>query len=163
MNERFGFPRPWLSLILLITWQLLVGEVSGGSLVLGLILAWLLPLITRPLWPERPRIRKPWLVPAYIGRVTLDIVVASTQVAALVLNFNRAPRPAFISYPLTLTDPLAICTLAGTISLTPGTVSADVSDDFKLLLIHALDVENEQSLIESIRNRYEKPLQEIFS
>ena len=162
MNQRFGFPRPLLSLTLLVTWQFLVGEVSGGSLVLGLILAWLLPLFTRRLWPEQPHIRKPWLVPLYVARVTFDIVVASIEVAALVLNFSRSPRPAFISYPLTLRDPMAISTLAGTISLTPGTVSADVSDDNTLLLIHALDVEDDQALIEAIRNRYEKTLEEIF-
>jgi multicomponent K+:H+ antiporter subunit E len=68
----------------------------------------------------------------------------------------------FICYTLELKDPLAISILASTISLTPGTVSADVSDDNTLLLIHALDAEDEQEVIDTIRNRYEKPLLEMF-
>lgn len=161
MLARIGFPQPFLSLVLFLVWQLLSGEVSGGSVVMGLILAWALPMLTRGFWPERPAIVKGWLVPLYILRVLLDIVTASLSVARLVLS-TRQPRPAFISYPLSLEHPLAITMLAGTISLTPGTVSADVSDDQRILLIHALDVDDEQAIIDTIRRRYEKPLQEIF-
>ncbi|WP_166254527.1 Na+/H+ antiporter subunit E [Marinobacter salicampi] len=162
MNKRFGFPKPYLTIALFLVWHLLAGEISGATVVMGLLLGWLLPLLTQSLWPDKPGLRKPWLVPLYVARVTYDIVVASVDVAILVLNFRRSPRPAFISYQLKLTHPMAISTLAGTISLTPGTVSADISDDGTLLLIHALDVEDDQALIDAIHNRYEKPLQEMF-
>lgn len=162
MNQKFGFPRPYLSLVLFLVWQLLAGEVSGASVVMGLILAWLLPLLTRGLWPDNPPFRKPWRMLAYLLRVIQDIIVANFSVAALVLNFRRKPRPAFIDYPLTLTHPMAISILASTISLTPGTVSADINDAESKLLIHALDVDDDQALIEAIRERYEKPLQEMF-
>lgn len=161
MLARIGLPQPFLSLVLFLTWQLLSDGVSGASVVMGLILAWVLPQLTRGFWPERPAIVKVWLVPFYILRVLLDIVVASLSVARLVLS-SRKPRPAFIAYPLSLEHPLAITMLASTISLTPGTVSADVSDDQRILLIHALDVDDEQEIIDTIRQRYEKPLQEIF-
>ncbi len=163
MNQRFGFPRPYLSVCLFIVWQLLVGELSGASLVMGLILAWILPLLTRRVWPDNPPFRKPWRMPAYLLTVAWDILVASFAVASLVLNLNRSPRPAFVVYPLTLKHPMAISILASTISLTPGTVSADISDDESTLLIHALDVDDDQALIDAIRERYEKPLQEMFS
>ena len=104
---------------------------------------------------------KAWKTPAYLLRVLWDIVVASVDVARLILS-PREPRPMFICYTLELKDPLAISILASTISLTPGTVSADVSDDNTLLLIHALDAEDEQEVIDTIRNRYEKPLLEMF-
>ena len=52
--------------------------------------------------------------------------------------------------------------LASTITLTPGTVSANLRMDGKTLLIHALDVRDEQTLIRTIRERYEQPLKEIF-
>lgn len=158
---RFGLPQPFLSLVLFLVWQLLSDGISGASVVMGLLLAWLLPLLTRNFWPERPAIVKGWLLPLYILRVLLDIIVASFSVAKLVLSF-RQPRPAFISYPLSLDHPLAITMLASTISLTPGTVSVDVSDDQRILLIHALDVDNKQEVIDTIRKRYEQPLQEIF-
>lgn len=162
MNQRFGFPRPYLSLALFIVWQLLVGELSGASMVMGLILAWILPLLTKNLWPDNPSFSKPWRMPKYLLTVGWDIILASFSVAGLILKLNRTPRPAFVSYPLTLKHPMAISILASTISLTPGTVSADISDDESTLLIHALDVDDDQALIDAIRERYEKPLMEMF-
>lgn len=161
MFDRMSFPQPWLSVLLFITWQLLSEGVSGASLVMGVLLAWAIPQMTQGFWPDPPAFLKAWRMPLYILRVIKDIVVASVQVAGLILS-ARKPRPAFVSYPLELENPLAISILASTISLTPGTVSTDVSDDNKLLLIHALDAEDDQAVINGIRNRYEKPLLEMF-
>ncbi len=161
MLDRLSFPQPWLSLVLFVTWQLLSDGISGGSLVLGLMLAWAIPQLTQGFWPERPAFIKFWAMPFYLARVLQDIVVASFQVAALILS-PRQPRPAFVSYQLELQHPLAISILASTISLTPGTVSVDVSDDQRTLLIHALDTESDQAVIDSIRQRYERPLLEMF-
>ncbi|WP_372980940.1 Na+/H+ antiporter subunit E [Marinobacter sediminum] len=161
MFDRLSFPQPWLSLILFVIWQFLSDGVSGASVVLGLILAWGIPQMTQAFWPERPIFTKPWRLPAYLMRVLWDIVIASVQVARLILS-PRKPRPIFVCYPLELEQPLAISLLASTISLTPGTVSVDVSDDNKILLIHALDAESSEEVINAVRTRYEQPLQEMF-
>ncbi|AXS82703.1 MULTISPECIES: Na+/H+ antiporter subunit E [Marinobacter] len=161
MLDRLSFPQPWLSLILFTTWQLLSDGVSGASIVMGLILAWLIPQLTQGFWPERPAFVKSWRMPMYLAVVLKDIVVASFSVARLILS-PRQPRPIFVCYPLQLEQPLAITILASTISLTPGTVSVDVSDDNKTLLIHALDAASDQEVIGAIHNRYEKPLMEMF-
>lgn len=161
MFDRLNFPQPWLSLLLFVIWQFLSDGVSGASVVLGLFLAWLIPQITQGFWPERPAFIHPWRMPAYLTRVLMDIIVASVSVARLILS-PRAPKPMFVCYPLELEHPLAISILASTISLTPGTVSADVSDDNKTLLIHALDAQSEQEVIDAIKTRYEKPLLEMF-
>ena len=161
MLDRLSFPQPWLSLILFTTWQLLSDGVSGASVVMGIILAWLIPQITQGFWPERPAFIKSWKMPAYLAIVLKDIVVASFSVARLILS-PRQPRPIFVCYPLQLEHPLAISILASTISLTPGTVSADVSDDQKTLLIHPLDAGSDQEVIDAIHKRYEKPLMEMF-
>ena len=128
---------------------------------MGLILAWLIPQLTQGFWPERPAFVKSWRMPMYLAVVLKDIVVASFSVARLILS-PRQPRPIFVCYPLQLEQPLAITILASTISLTPGTVSVDVSDDNKTLLIHALDAASDQEVIGAIHNRYEKPLMEMF-
>ncbi|MDO3720495.1 Na+/H+ antiporter subunit E [Marinobacter sp. chi1] len=162
MFDRLSFfPQPWLSVLLFATWQLLSDGISGASLVIGILLAWAIPQMTHGFWPDPPAFIRAWRMPLYLLRVIRDIVIASIEVAWLILS-PRKPRPAFISYPLELEHPLAISILASTISLTPGTVSADVSDDNKLLLIHALDAENDQEVIDTIRNHYEKPLLEMF-
>lgn len=161
MLDRLNFPQPWLSLILFLTWQLLSDGISGASVVMGLILAWLIPQLTQGFWPERPVFIRFWRMPVYLLRMLLDIVTASIVVARLILS-GRQPKPVFVSYPLDLEHPLAISILASTISLTPGTVSSDVSDDQKMLLIHTLDADNEQDVIDAIKKRYEQPLMEMF-
>ena len=159
--ERLGFPQPWLSVALFVVWQFLADGVSGASVVMGTILAVIIPQITHRFWPDSPKMHKPWVLIRYLTVVIYDIIVASISVAILILN-PRRPRPAFVSYPLTLDHPLGITMLASTISLTPGTVSTDVSDDGSLLLIHALDVDDNEELIRTIHQRYEKPLMEMF-
>ncbi len=161
MLDRLTFPQPFLSLMLFVVWQFLSNGVSGASAVMGLILAWAIPHITSGFWPERPAFVRAWKLPGYFLIVVKDIFVASVGVAKLILS-GREPRSAFVSYPLELEHPLAITILASTISLTPGTVSADVSDDRKLLLIHALDAGSDEEVIEEIRTRYERRLKEMF-
>ena len=161
MLDRLTFPQPWLSLLLFGIWQLLSDGISGGSIALGLILAWGIPLLTQSFWPERPAVFRAWRLPAYLLVVLWDILVASFEVAWLIIS-PRRPHPMFISYPLQLQDPLAIAMLASTISLTPGTVTADISDDNRILLIHALDTRRAKEVIDAIHQRYERPLMEMF-
>ena len=92
-----------------------------------------------------------------------DILVANVVVAMIVLfKSNKNMRPAWVVIPLELRTPEAITMLAGTITLTPGTVSADVSEDGKALLVHALDAENPDEVRDDIKQRYERRLKEIF-
>ncbi|HKK99543.1 MAG TPA: Na+/H+ antiporter subunit E, partial [Desulfotignum sp.] len=72
-------------------------------------------------------------------------------------------RPRFLEIPLDTQDPMVITILASVISLTPGTVSAEVSKDRQTLIVHGLDVADEKTAIHTIKTRYEAPLKEIFS
>ena len=154
-------PFPMLSLLLWLSWLLLNG-FSWGHGLLGLVLAVVLPLGTRPFWPNVPRLRDfPKLV-RFVLVVHWGIITANVVVARLILGSPRKLRPAFVELPLELTDDFAITLLASTISLTPGTVSADVSEDRRTLLIHALDMDDEAELVAQIKQRYERPLKEIF-
>lgn len=155
-------PQPLFSLFLLLVWLLLVNTVAPGHLVLGTLLAVVLPLLTQRFWPDRPRIHSPWKLLRYIAVLLWDIGLANLAVARLILGPTRRLRPAFIHLPLDLQNEFAISVLASTISLTPGTVSSDLSPDRKTLLIHALDVEDEAATIAAIKQRYEQPLREIF-
>ena len=154
-------PYPSLSLILWFAWMLLSGFTAGHA-VLGAILAVLLPLGTRPYWPNVPRIRNLPRLLGFVVVVLYDIVVANVSVAIKVLGPLRSIRPGFVELPLELEDDFAIALLASTISLTPGTVSADVSPDRRTLLIHGLDVDDAAALVAEIKQRYERPLKEIF-
>lgn len=155
-------PHPGLSALLIVMWIVMVGEVSFGALFLGLVVGVLVPLFTAPWWPGRPRVR---FLPAcrYAAVVLWDIVVANFQVAAIILfKRTRDLRPAWLTIPLELTSPEAITVFAGTISLTPGTVSADVSACGQYLLVHALHAPDPAAEIAKVKARYEARLQGIF-
>ncbi|MCG8393517.1 MAG: Na+/H+ antiporter subunit E [Pseudomonadales bacterium] len=154
-------PYPSLSLVLWLAWLLLNGFTAGHAL-LGVVLAVLLPLTTRPFWPNVPRVRNLPRLLGFVVVVLYDIIVANVSVAIKVLGPLRNIRPGFVELSLDLEDDFAIALLASTISLTPGTVSADVSPDRKVLLVHALDVDDPAALVAEIKQRYERPLKEIF-
>lgn len=156
-------PHPGLTAMLLVIWLLMLNDFSMGGLVLGSIFAVLVPIYTRAFWPDRPQMR--WGLPllAFLLLVVRDIIVANFHVARLILfRRNRELRPAWLTIPLELHSAEAITLLAGTISLTPGTVSADISTDGRHLLVHALDVVDPAAEIVHIKARYERRLLEIF-
>lgn len=163
MTARRWLPHPLLSLTLLLVWLLLVNDMSVGHWLLGALLGWLIPLLTQVFWINPPRIRKPLKLCLFFLRVLGDIVIANLQVANLILGPSARLRPAFVEIPMLLEDELALTMLASIISLTPGTVSADLSDDRKILLVHSLDVDDEAALVEQIKHRYEAPLLEVFA
>lgn len=157
-------PHPGLSAMLLIVWLLMANDVTVGGALLGGVFALVLPKFTQPFWPDRPRMRFGRAFLGYLAIVVFDIVVANFQVARLILfRRNRDLRARWLVVPIRLTTPEAITMLAGTISLTPGTVSADVSADGRFLLVHALDVADEVAEIARIKARYEARLQRIFA
>lgn len=160
--SRKWLPQPVLSLALLVTWLLLVNSIAPGHILLGALLGILIPQVTVIFWPQRPRLRRPGLLLKYVLIVLWDILIANLVVARIILDPTRAPRPAFVDLPLDLQDTLAITILANTISLTPGTVTSDVSPDHKSLLLHCLDVDDEAALVAHIKSRYEALLKEIF-
>lgn len=162
ITPRSWLPTPVLSLLLLGVWLLLARSYAPGQIVLGGILAIIIPLVTYRFWDTTLRIKKPWVLLRFILRVLKDIVVANFEVAYLVANPWRRLTPHFIEYPLMLEERFTITLLASTISLTPGTVSANLRLDGKSLLIHALDVDDEEELIRQIHERYERPLKEIY-
>ncbi|MGZ8272681.1 MAG: Na+/H+ antiporter subunit E [Burkholderiaceae bacterium] len=155
------FPAPLLSAVLFVAWLLLNG-VSSGHLALALILAVAIPWATERFRPDRPNLRA-WPVAFRLGLTVLwDIVVSNVQVAWLILGTERRIQPRFVWLPLDIRDAHGIASLAGIITMTPGTLSADLTDDRRFLLVHALNVVDEAALVASIKTRYEAPLRRIF-
>ncbi len=157
------FPHPGLSLVVILVWLLLLNKFSLGGIVLGLLIGVIVPLLTAPYWPNRPRLRFGWAMIEYPSVVLWDVVIANFQVARIILfRRDRDLRSAWLAIPLELRSPEAITVLAGTISLTPGTVTADVSGDGRVLLVHSLDVADRDEEVRRIKHRYERRLMRIF-
>lgn len=162
MRFRKLLPHPVLSLFLWVIWLLLNNTFSPGHMVMGLILAIAIPLLTSGFWPEKVCLSKPLTQLRFLGVVLWDILVANIAVAKLILGSQKKLKPGFITIDLDIQHPLGISFLANTISLTPGTVSCDLSEDRRQLLVHGLHIEDPGLAITEIKQRYEKPLMEIF-
>ena len=156
-------PHPLLSLTLVAVWLLLANSLSLNSLVFAALLGVLMPLATRAYWPDMPRLSRPLVVIEYTLIVLYDIVKANWDVALIVL-FKPLDKlqPAWIDVPMDLRTPEAITVLAGTITMTPGTVSCDLSAEGHSLLVHCLHAPDPDSVRTEIKDRYERRLKEIF-
>jgi len=157
------FPHPYLTLTLIVFWFLLVNQWKVGSLVMAIILGTVIPHLTSAWWPDRPRIRRPFGLAAYALLVMWDVIVANFQVARIVLFMPKDKiRSAWVTVPLDLQSPEAIALLAGTITMTPGTVSADMSACGRALLVHSLHAPDPDAVRDEIKTRYESRLKRIF-
>ncbi|QGX99679.1 Na+/H+ antiporter subunit E [Roseovarius faecimaris] len=161
---RWLIPHPLLTLILAVVWILLQNEVTAGMAVFGIILGIIIPWMTSIWWPDTPKGFRLGKMVLYSFMVIWDIIVANMQVAWIVLTVpNSKLKPAWIVIPLELRQPEAITVLAGTITLTPGTVSADLSDEGHSLLVHVLHTDDPDAERDAIKDRYERRLLEIFT
>jgi multicomponent K+:H+ antiporter subunit E len=157
------FPHPYLTLLLVVTWLLLVNHLKLGSLVFALILGIIIPIITAPYWPDRPALRNPIAIIGYVLIVLYDIVKSNFIVAGIVLfKPSSQLQSAWVTVPLDLRSPEAITVLAGTITMTPGTLTADMSGDGRALLVHCLHAPDPEEVRDEIKARYEARLMRIF-
>jgi multicomponent K+:H+ antiporter subunit E len=155
-------PSPLTSAVLFVAWLMLNESASTGHLLLAALLAIAIPLAAAPVRGERARIRHPGAAMRLAMVVLWDIVVSNVEVARRILGPESRLKPAFVWVPLSIRDPHGIAALAGIITLTPGTLSSDLSEDQRHLLVHALHVDDAQALVASIKSRYEAPLMHIF-
>lgn len=155
-------PHPLLSVLLLLLWLLLNNSAAVGQLLLGTLLAVLIPLFTRRFWPQRAYLAHPRLALRFAGRVLWDIIVANFAVARVVLGPSSAIRPVFVQIPLDVEGEFATTALLMVISLTPGTLTADLDTQRKHLLVHALSEDDPAQLVREIKSRYEATIKEIL-
>jgi multicomponent K+:H+ antiporter subunit E len=156
-------PAPRLSLALLLIWLLVNQSISPGNILLGAILAIVIPNWFRAILPVDVYIRKPLVIARLITGSLIEIVRSCFNVSLLIL-FKRRDRlnSQFITIPLDLRSPAGLAVLSGIINTTPGTVWVELLPDTYDLALHVFDLHDEQWWIDTIKTRYEQPLIEIF-
>jgi multicomponent K+:H+ antiporter subunit E len=158
------FPHPILTLGLIVFWLILQQSFSLGHILLGTIIGIGAGLATSTLGLQKPKLKKPWLIPQLFLIVTIDIIRSNLAVAWIILTQGEGPKKAqFLEIPLDLRDPNGLAFLSIIITSTPGTVWVEYDDEASTLLLHILDVIDEQEWIDTIKNRYERLLLEILA
>ena len=101
-----------------------------------------------------------WL--SLIALFVKELILSALKVAWLAVQPRINIRPAIIAYPLTVTTDAQITLLANMITLTPGTLSVDVSADRRTLYIHAIDIASKEALIGDIAGGFETKILQVF-
>lgn len=151
-----------LALVLVLVWLLLVGELSIAHLLLAALLAVLIPRFSERLRERRGMPGRPLVMARLMLVVLRDIVVSNLQVARLILGPESRIRPGFVWIPLDIHNVYGITALASIITMTPGTLSCDLTPDRRYLLVHCLNLEDPEATVAQIKASYERPLMEIY-
>lgn len=155
--------RAVLPSFLFVSWLLLTNSYSAGNILLSLTIALVLTWLTGWLRPLRAYPKRPWTAITLIVHVAIDIAKSTYDVGKLVWTWpNAGATPGFLEIPLRMRDPHALAALACIITYTPGTVWADHSSVDNILILHVLDLKDEEAWRRTVQNRYETPLMEIF-
>lgn len=153
---------PGVFVVLALAWVAVTGEVSLGNLLEGTVLsALLLALVRRP--PRRVlRLER---APKALGLALYflkELLLANAAVARSVLSPASSLSPGIVAVPLDLTTDAGIATLANLVTLTPGTLSLDVSEDRRTLYVHALHVSDPEVFRRELKDGFERRVKEVF-
>lgn len=166
-----------LVLILTLTWMALQSSFTLPDLIVGLAVSYAIvalasrflsiPFTNGGLGRSRmdsrnyARLTLKWI--AFIGFAVWSIVKANIDMARIVL-FRRVAdiRPGIIAIPLDVKSDAGVTVLANLITLTPGTVSLDVSTDRRTIYIHCIDVQDADALRNDIKQNFERRVMELL-
>jgi multicomponent K+:H+ antiporter subunit E len=156
-------PAPLTSVALFALWLALARTTSAGHVVFAVVLAIGVPLLTSNLRPMRVHVRRPLVIVRFILTVGYDVVRSNFDVALGVLLWRwRRPASRFVIIPLELRDPLGLAALSMVTTVVPGTVWSELALDRTALLLHVWNVDEERAFVARFKDRYERPLREIF-
>lgn len=156
-------PFPGLTLLLLVAWLLLVGSVAPGSLLLGAVLAvissWALVRLELP----KLRFRRAFAALRLALAVLREIIRSNNAVARIILSRGtRDRRSGFVRIPLDTHNPYVLAGIACIITATPGTLWVEYDSADNTMLLHVLDLIDEDEWVKIVKTRYETRLMEIF-
>ncbi len=151
-----------INIALGLGWAALWGEMTAGQLVIGFILGYIVIGIHQKIVGDSSYYGKVSDMLAFILYFLKELVMSSLWVAYQVLAPSSSLRPGIVAVPLDAKTEFEIVILANVISLTPGTLSLDVSDDRSTLFVHFMDVESAEAGREEIKQGLEKRVLELM-
>ena len=152
-----------LLLLFVGVWLAVSGSVTPANILFGVIVSALALGLIRHQIPEGGRHRlRPVRVLSLLMLFFKELALSAWKVAVMVTRPKLDVQPGIFAYPLRLTTDFEITLLANLITLTPGTLSVDVSEDKTTLYVHAIDCSNIEAAKNDIRNGFEKKIMEAF-
>lgn len=152
-----------LHLVLTLIWAGLLGSIDHATLASGFLVSYCVLFI---IYRNRPRarsyFRKPPLIVGFVIYYIYELIKSNVTVAIDIVTPTHFMKPGVVAIPLRAKTDLEITMLANLITMTPGTLSLDVSDDRKTLYIHAMYAQDVEALRADITNNLERRVLEIL-
>ena len=139
-----------LNLFLAFIWSALLGSFNPTNMLAGFAIGYLVLFISRRALPPSNYFRKVYLAFGFLFFFIWELLVASLRVAVDVLTPRHRMRPRVLAYPLEARTQVEIVLLSNLLTLTPGSLSLDVSSDHRVLYVHAMYAENEEKALQDL-------------
>jgi multicomponent Na+:H+ antiporter subunit E len=145
-----------------VAWLALTGSWTLANALLAIGLGVLASSFARERREPRDITPRPLRIIGLVLLFLYELLLSGLRVARLVLTPRMQLKPGIFAYPLKVDRNFEITLLANLITLTPGTLSVDVSDDRKTLYVHAIDCADPEQTRRDIASGFERRILEAF-
>jgi multicomponent Na+:H+ antiporter subunit E len=150
-----------LNFFIALVWMFMSTSFTASTFIIGFLIGLLLIIMTRRFFSKRLYIGWLWAAFKLVLLFFKELTLSNISVLRVVLRPKMDIQPMIFALPTDLEHDWEITLLSSLITLTPGTIVLNVSDDQKTLYIHAIDVDDVDDAIESIKNSFEKAIKEV--
>lgn len=151
-----------LNIVLALAWGAVTTSFHLINLTFGFALGALAIWLLRDKWGDAKYFRRVGLLISLLLLFVVELWKSATTVVGQVMRPVMRIEPGIVAVPLTVDRDFEITLLANLITLTPGTLTVDVSTDRSTLYVHALNVGDTAQFIESIKQGFERKILETF-
>jgi len=150
-----------LNVTVAFVWMFLVNDYSTSSFIVGYVVGLLIIFALRRFFSRRFYLYNVIAVIKLVFIFFKELVLSNLSVFKVIMSPKLNMRPGIFALETELEKDWEITLLANLITLTPGTLVVDVSDDNKTLYIHAMDINDVEQVRKDIKNSFEKAIQEV--
>ena len=152
-----------INVLLALAWAAIWGNFSEVNLIFGFVLGSLALYMIREQLDTGGYFGRTYRIVKLALLFLYELVLSAVRVVKLSVTPDLGSlKPAIFAYPLTVERDFEITLLANLITLTPGTLSVDVSDDRKTLYVHAIHVPDVDAVRRDIADGFERKILEAF-
>ncbi|MCM3711585.1 Na+/H+ antiporter subunit E [Sporosarcina luteola] len=150
-----------LNFFIAVIWMFMNSSVTASTFIIGYLIGLILIIITRRFFNSRLYVWRLWAAIKLTLLFFKELTLSNISVLMLVIRPKLKLQPMIFAMPTELEQDWEITLLSSLITLTPGTIVLHVSDDQRTLYIHAIDVDDVDEAIDSIKNSFEKAIMEV--
>lgn len=150
-----------LNFLIAVIWMFMNSSLTATTFIIGYLIGLILIIITRRFFNSRLYIWRLWAAIKLTLLFLKELTLSNISVLLLVIRPKLQLQPMIFALPTELEHDWEITLLSSLITLTPGTVVLHVSDNQRTLYIHAIDVDDVDEAIDSIKNSFEKAIMEV--